>query len=124
VDWANGGGWNDNTRDLWPDWLQVNFNGSQTINEVRVYTLQNDFRHPVEPTESTPAELYGLLDFDVQYWNGIGWVTIQSVNGNDKALRVITFPDVTTDRIRVFVRNAREHYSRVIEVEAFGCAAQ
>jgi hypothetical protein len=123
-DWANGGGWNDNTRDVWPDWLQINFNGSQTINEVRVYTLQNDYRNAGEPTEATPANLYGLLDFDVQIWNGSQWVTIQSINGNDRALRVVTFPDVTTDRLRIFVRNGREHFSRVIEVEAFGCAGQ
>ena len=59
----------------------------------------------------------------MQYWDGSAWATTQAVNGNDRALRVVTFPDVTTDRIRIFVRNGREHFSRVIEVEAFGCTA-
>jgi hypothetical protein len=31
---------------------------------------------------------------------------------------------VTTDKIRVHVLNAREHFSRVVEVEAFGCSGQ
>jgi hypothetical protein len=107
-DWGNGGGWNDNTRDVYPDWLEVNFNGAQTINEIRVYTLQEDWRNAVEPTAATTANAFGLLDFDVQYWNGTGWITLQAINGNDRALRVVTFADVTTDRIRIFVRNARE----------------
>ena len=64
--WESGGGWNDSTRDVWPDELTINFDGAQTISEVRVYTLQNDFRNPQEPTPLTPATDYGLLDFQVQ----------------------------------------------------------
>jgi hypothetical protein len=126
ADWENGGGWNDNTRDVWPDYLQVNFNGASTINEIRVYTLQNDFRNPVEPTPDTPATSYGILDFEVQYLNGATWTPVPggTVTGNDKALRVFTFPDVTTTKIRVVVTNAREHHSRIVEVEAFGCNSQ
>jgi hypothetical protein len=62
----------------------------------------------------------------VQFWNGTGWQTVPggAVRGNALALRSIIFPDLTTDRIRVHVLNAREHYSRVVEVEAFGCAGQ
>jgi hypothetical protein len=122
VDWENGDGWADSTRDLWPDWLEVTFNGAQTISEVRVYTLQDDFRGGGEPTESTPATLYGLIDFDVQYWNGTAWVTLPNgaVRGNDRALRVVSFPEVTTTKVRVFAINGRNHYSRVVELEAFG----
>jgi hypothetical protein len=134
-DWENGGGWNDNTRDVWPDWLQVNFNGSQTLSEVRVYTLQNDFRNPAEPTPLTSASLYGIEDFEVQYWNGSAWVVLDDpatpgvvegqVVGNDKAMRVILIPSgVTTGKIRIHVTKGREHFSRVVEVEAFGCNAQ
>jgi len=126
ADWENGGGWNDSTRDVWPDHLQINFNGSQVINEIRVYTLQNDFRSPQEPTPDTPATSYGLLDFQLQYLNGANWVTIPGtvVTGNDKAMRVFTFADINTTKIRVLVTNAREHYSRIVEVEAFGCSPQ
>jgi hypothetical protein len=124
VNWENGGGWNDSTRGVWPDWLEVGFNGSKTINEIRVYTVQNDFHNPVEPTPTTPADVYGILDFDVQYWDGSQWVTVPggSVIGNDKAMRVFTFPDITTTRIRVFVNDGRVYFSRIVELEAFGCS--
>ena len=101
----------------------MDFAASNTINEIRVYTLQNDYRNPVEPTASTPADVYGILDFDVQYWNGAGWLTVPggSVTNNDKAMRVFTFADITTTKIRVVINNSRVHFSRITELEAFGC---
>lgn len=126
ADWENGGGWNDNTRDVWPDWLQINFNGSQTISQVTVYTVQNDFRNPVEPTPATPANDYGIEDFQLQYFDGTTWLPIPggAITGNDKAMRVILIPSgITTTKIRVHVTKGREHFSRIVEVEAFGCSA-
>jgi hypothetical protein len=120
---SGGGGWNDNTRDVYPDNLEVDFSASNTISEIRVYTVQNDYRNPVEPDANTPADVYGILDFDVQFWNGAAWVTVPggSVTNNDKAMRVFTFPDVTTTKIRVVINNSRSHFSRITELEAFGC---
>ena len=46
-----------------------------------------------------------------------------SVTGNDKAMRVFSFADITTTKIRVVVNNARNNYSRIVEVEAFSCGA-
>jgi hypothetical protein len=46
------------------------------------------------------------------------------VTGNDKVMRVFTFPEVTTSNIRVVVNNGRSYFSRIVEVEAFGCPAQ
>jgi hypothetical protein len=125
TNWENGGGWNDNTRDVYPDSLEVDFSGSQTLNEIRVYTVQNDFHNPVEPDANTPADVYGLLDFNVQYWDGTTWLTVPGgvVTGNDKAMRVFTFTGagITTTKIRVVVNNSRVHFSRITELEAFGC---
>jgi hypothetical protein len=125
VNWGNGGGWNDNSRDVWPDWFRVDFNRSRRIHEIRVYTLQNDYFNPQEPTPEMIASDNGLQDFEVQTWNGSQWVTVPggNVTGNDRVMRVFTFPDVTTTNIRIYVTNARNHFSRVIEVEAFGCTA-
>jgi hypothetical protein len=124
LNWGAGGGWNDSTRDIYPDSLEINLNGAQTINEIRVYTVQNDFQNPVEPTPTTPADYHGIIDFQVQTWNGLMWVTVPggNVTGNDKAMRVFPFPAITTTKIRVLVTNSRVHYSRITEVEAFsGC---
>ena len=124
MNWGNNGGWNDGTRNIWPDTLEVGFNGNKLINEIRVFTVQNDFRNPVEPTPLTPANLYGIEDFDVQYWDGDSWETVLGgqVVGNDKAMRIFIFPDVTTTKIRVVVNKGRSYWSRITEVEAFGCS--
>jgi hypothetical protein len=70
--------------------------------------------------------VYGIQDFDVQYLDGANWVTIPggSVTGNDKAMRVFVFTPVTTSKIRVVVNSGRVYFSRIVEVEAFGCSAQ
>jgi PKD repeat protein len=126
--WENGtGGWNDNTRGIWEDWLQVAFSGQpKIISEIRVFTLQNNFRTPTEPDANTPADVNGILDFDVQYWNGSAWVTVTggTVTGNTKAMRVFTFTPVTTTAVRVLVHNGRVYYSRIVELEAYGAPGQ
>ncbi len=37
LNWGSGGGWNDGTANGWPDWLEVQFNGPQTIDEIDVF---------------------------------------------------------------------------------------
>ncbi|HEX8267630.1 MAG TPA: BACON domain-containing carbohydrate-binding protein, partial [Pyrinomonadaceae bacterium] len=78
--WATTGTWKDSTADVFPDWLQVNFNGSKTINEVVLYSVKDDFGNSSDPTEFETFSGYGVTNFDVQYWNGYGWTTVQ--NGN------------------------------------------
>ena len=117
------GGWSDGTRGVFDDWLQVDFGATKTINEIRVYTLQDGHLNGQEPTATTTATGEGLLDFEVQTWNGSAWVTVPggSVTGNTLAMRVFTFSDIATDKIRVLVHNARNNFSRIVEVEAFSC---
>jgi hypothetical protein len=125
VNWQQGGGWNDQTRDVYPDALEITFNGPKKLDEIRVYTLQDNFTNPQEPTTLMTTSLYGLLDFDVQYWDGTQWLPVPGgeVRFNDKVVRDLAFSDITTTKIRVNVLNARGHYSRIVEVEAFGCPA-
>ena len=122
-DWGNGGGWNDGTRGTDPDELEVNFGLARTLNQVRVYTLPNNWQSGSEPTLETSASAEGILDFKVEYWNGSAWVQVPgaSVTGNDKAVRVFAFDDITTTKIRIVVTAARNNWSRIVEVEAFGC---
>jgi extracellular elastinolytic metalloproteinase len=118
------GGWSDGTRTLYDDWLQVDFNAVKSINEIRVYTLQDGWQtNPGDPTANSTATGEGIIDFEVQTWSGSAWVTVPSgpVTGNTKAMRVFTFPDIATDKIRVLVHNARSFYSRIVEVEAYSC---
>jgi hypothetical protein len=121
---TSSGGWADGTRGVYSDTLEIDFPSSEVIDEIDVITLQNNWKNAVAPPDlTTSCSGEGILDFDVQYWNGSTWITVPngSVTGNDKAWRQFTFAAVTTTKIRVVVNNARNNYSRIVELEAYGC---
>ena len=120
LNWGNGGGWNDATGAVFPDWVQINFSGPQTIDHVIVYTVQDNYASPVDPPNTLTFTLYGITDFQVQGWNGAAWVTLGSVGGNNLVKRQVNFAATTTDRIRINVTGALASYSRITEIEAWG----
>jgi RHS repeat-associated protein len=103
----------------------VDFNGSQTIDEIDVFTLQDDYNNPSAPAETMTFNIYGLTGFDVQYWNGSAWVTVPgaSVAGNNKVWNKINFPAITTTKIRVLTNASGDGFSRITEVEAWAAAS-
>jgi hypothetical protein len=118
---TGGGGWADAGAGAFPDWVQVDFTGQKTIDHVVVYSVQDDFLNPVEPTDAMTFRLYGLTSFSVQGWNGTGWVTLGSVSGNNLVKRTVTFAAYTTDRIRIVVNGVADNlWSRITEIEAWG----
>lgn len=122
--WAvnSNGGWSDGTSGVYPDWLQVDFNSTKSVDEIDVFTVQNNWQNPLEPTETTTFTTYGITAFDVQYWNGSSWVTVPngSVTGNNKVWRKFTFSAVTTTKVRVVMNGAVDGVSRITELEAWG----
>lgn len=120
--WGNGGGWNDGTPNAGPDWIEISFNGAKTIDEINVFSMQDDYTAPVDPTLSMTFGYWGLRAFEVQYWNGSAWVAVPngSVTANNKVWRQFLFAPITTTKIRVFITGALNGYARVIEVEAWG----
>lgn len=119
--WAVSGAWKDSTPDVFPDWLQVNFNGPKTIDEIDVYGVRDDYLNTIDPTLSTASSVYNNLTFDIQYWTGSSWAVIPggSISSNNMVVRQITFAPITTTGIRVVVYNALQGYSRIVEVEAW-----
>src|SRR4030095_637344 len=119
--WGNGEGWNDATPDSVPDWIQVDFASSKTIDEIDVFSLHDAYTTENTPTETQTFTLYGLLSFDVQYWNGSTWVTIPngSVTGNNKVWRKFIFSPITTSKIRVWINSVPDSWSRVVEIQAW-----
>lgn len=118
---GNSGGWNDNTTDVWPDWLQVTFPVAQTVDVVDVFSVQDNYLSPIEPTPGLTFTLYGLVDFQIQYWNGSAFVSVTggSVTGNNLVWRRVSFPPVTTTAIRLNVTAALASYSRAAELEVW-----
>ena len=120
--WGLGEGWNDATENVVPDWIQVDFAGSKTIDEINIFSLHDNYTLENTPTETQTFSLYGLLSFNVQYWNGSSWVTIPggTVTGNNKVWRKFTFSAITTSKIRVHINTVPDAWSRVVEIQAFG----
>jgi hypothetical protein len=99
--------------------VQINFNGTKTIDRVVVYTIQDNYQNPIEPTDTLTFSTYGVTDFAVQGWNGSAWITLATVSGNNLVKRTVTFAAFTTDRIRVNITGALNPYSCLIEIEAW-----
>ncbi|HEY1327982.1 MAG TPA: Ig-like domain repeat protein, partial [Casimicrobiaceae bacterium] len=117
---GSGARWKDATNNMWPDWVEIDFPASRTIDRVVVYSVQDNYTAPVEPTETTTFTLYGLKAFEVQAWNGSTWVTLATVSANNLVKRAVNMTPYTTSKIRIYCTGASDGYSRMTEVEAWG----
>jgi hypothetical protein len=120
---GNGGYWNDATPNTLPDSVQIVFNGSKSIDRVVVYSLQDNYLNPVEPTDGQTFSLYGLTSFVVEGRNGVNWVLLATVSGNNLVKRSVSFAAYTTDSIRITVTGTPDSWSRITEIEAWGTDA-
>ena len=120
--WGAGGGWADGTPGQFPDSVEIEFTDVMIIDEVNVFTMQDTWWNPIEPTESMNFFNNGVTGFQVQYFTGTEWVTIPGglVTGNTKVWRRFTFAPVNAAKIRVVCNSAKSPNSILIEVEAFG----
>lgn len=110
--WGAGSGWQDDTPGEFPDTLEITFSGPKTIDRLLVGTVNSD---------SLPAAQYGLKNLDVQYWDGVAWVTVGQVTGNVQGTISLSFSAVTTDRVRLVCNDSNDGlHSRVTEVQVYG----
>jgi hypothetical protein len=123
--WGGGTGWNDGTPSAGPDWLEVHFASAQPINEIDVFSLQDAYTAPIEPVIGQPFSLYGVTDFQVEYWTGAQWSLVPggSIAGNTQVWRQLIFTPVTTTAIRIMVTGTVDMWTRLTEVEAYATAA-
>ncbi len=122
--WGADGGWNEATPNAWPDWLEVSFNGTKTLDEVDVFSVQDNYPAPIEPTPTMTFSLYGLRTFEVQYWTGSTWLPVPggTTTNNTLVWRQFTFAPVATTKIRIWVTATPDGWSRLVEVEAYASA--
>jgi hypothetical protein len=120
--WGAHDGWSDGTANVHNDWLEVRFPVARMIEEVNVIGLQDDWAAGVEPTSQMQGSLFGLRDFRIEYLSGYTWRTVTNgvITGNTLVWRRITFPPVSTSRIRIVITRPVGAYSRVVELEAWG----
>jgi hypothetical protein len=122
---GSGGAWCDATPNVFPDTLDVTFNGSKTISEIDLFSLQDNVQNPTDPTPSMTFNNNGVRSFEAQYWNGSAWQTIPgaTVAGNNLVWRQVPFAPITTSKIRIQITQSAFAYSCVAEVEAWGTSA-
>ena len=134
IGFGKGGNWASAMKGF-PTWLEVAFSGSKTITKINVFTQQDFVSSPVEPTEKTTFSGAGLTRFDVQYCSANcdtttpTWTTIDpggrvglgkfAPSPNDKVWVQLTFPAITTSKIRILCLGSIDGYSRIAEVEAW-----
>ena len=92
----------------------------RSIEEIDVFTVQDNYGSPVEPTVSLGFTKYGLQDFVVEYWTGTAWAPVPggSVVNNTRVWRQFNFAPITTSRIRVFVTRALASRNGIVEVKS------
>ena len=117
---GTGGGWNDASGP--PSWAQVTFGAAKSISEVDVYTLSDNYQTVSSINASTPADVYGIQNFNVQYNNGSGWTDVPGspITNNNLAWTQLKFSTITNvTAIRVYITAAHATYSRLVELEAY-----
>ena len=124
INYGAGGVWHDGTGGAYPDWVEIAFAGTKTIDQVAVFTVQNAWNAPSEPTPAMIFSQWGVNDFTVQYWTGSNWQAVPGgiIRNNNLVWRSITFGPIATTRIRVLAERAADGWSRLTEVEAYESA--
>ncbi len=124
TNWGSDGGWVDASSGSFSnDWLQIDFDNSKSIDELDVFTVQDNYANPSEPTAEMTFSAYGLTAYELRYWDGSSWLPVPgaSVTGNNKVWRRFTFAAINTNKIRLIPQAAVDNgYARLTEVEAWG----
>jgi hypothetical protein len=100
--WANDAG-------VWPpsqpQWVQLDFGVNRTFRRIVVYTTTS----------------YPIANFDLQYWNGVTWVTPAggAVTGNTAAQVTLTIPATTSRLVRVLGRQGPSFQPGFVRVNEF-----
>ena len=76
LNWDSQAGWQDATADAYPDWVRIDFPAPCRISEIDVFTVQDAYTAPAEPTLDQTFTLYGIVGFLIQRWAGSAWVTV------------------------------------------------
>jgi hypothetical protein len=109
--WGSGNGWNDDTINAFPDWVQVTLAAPAEIGRVDVDTLDS---------VQFPATRYGLRDADVSVLVGGQWQTVGQIRNNQVGHISVSFPPVTATAVRLTVTASNSgDYSRVVELTGY-----
>ncbi|WP_438019872.1 discoidin domain-containing protein [Sorangium sp. So ce315] len=90
-----------------PSWVELDFHQLRTLTRVELVTTAT----------------YAIQDYDLQVWDGSGWVTALQVRGNTQAQRIHALAEVVGSKLRVVGLRGPNHqtaFVRLNEVEVHG----
>jgi hypothetical protein len=104
-----------------PQSLTIDFGQVRAIREIDVFQVQDTPTNWQTPTLSMVFTLYGIQDFNLQYWDGAAWqpVTGGSVVGTNKVWLQFFFATINTSKIKLTSTKTVDGTSRLAEIEAW-----
>ena len=94
--------WHDNTPGKFPDWIELKFTHAVDFSRVKVCAYENSLR-----------------DFEVQVWKDGKFVTVATVANSRAKWHECKFPQVSSDRVRIFVTAANGPTCKIDEIEVY-----
>ena len=125
INYGGGGVWHDATGSSYPDWVEIAFAGSRSIDQVAVFTVQNAWSAPSEPTPCDDVVAVGpeRLHRPVLDRHGMADGAQRRRDQQQPGVADDHVRDLTTTHIRVLAERAADGWSRLTEVEAYQSAA-
>ena len=91
---------------------------NEIIDTVSVYTIQDDYQNPVDPSDTMTCSLYGIRDFEVWGMNTSGYLELLgSVYGTNLVKNTIHFQPIAVSAVRVRVLRSMWGYSMITAIE-------
>jgi hypothetical protein len=118
------------------DWFEVDFGVARTIHEVDLYFL-DDADGPAEatgdvassgfpdPTGATGPTVRPPDSYEVQKWTGDAWARVEGQRRSPRKAtgrrgNRVTFPKISTERVRVVLHHQNGATSGLTEIEVWG----
>jgi len=89
-----------------PQNVTIDFGASRTLGRIELYT----------------SDMYEILHYAIDYWDGAGWVQLVEITNNVVIHRTHTFAQVSSPKIRVRTYSGptgQTIYARLNEVQVF-----
>lgn len=96
--------WVSSPDEKMPQWLIVDFGEKKTF--CKVYILWDG-----QQDGSLVPE-----DYLLQYWDGNDWRTIQSITNNREIFVIYQFPEITSDKFRLYITKVPENAKSMVRI--------
>jgi hypothetical protein len=106
-------------------WLDIHFNRSKYVDRVELFSVQDNFQHPVDPSDTMTFSQFGVTAGKIYGANdGSDLVYLGNFSGNNKVKCTVFLNPTTLDRIRIVITGVSSGYARLAEVQVSGLDAE